>query len=80
MKPGAGANEDATGKPLRAVVAVRGATIRGGVIVTVGAIRGNADFDADLSIYFGSGDRKAHSSNRSKSKRCEYLHEFSSVW
>jgi hypothetical protein len=35
--------------------------------------------DADLSFYFGSGDRKAHSGYRSEGKRCEYLHKFSSV-
>src|ERR1700684_1052196 len=80
MKPWSGADEDATVKPLRAIVAVRGATVRSGVIVTIGTLRGDPDVDADLGICFGSGDRKAHSSNRSKGKRCEYLHEFSSVF
>src|ERR1700679_1096104 len=80
MKPRTGTNKDSTVKPLRAVVAVRGATIRSGVIVTIGTIGCSPDLDSDLGIYFGSGDRKAHCANRSKGKRCEYLHEFSSVF
>src|ERR1700728_4171238 len=43
VKPRAGANEDATGKPLWAVVAVGSALIRRDVIVAVGTLRSDAD-------------------------------------
>src|SRR5580692_6563332 len=79
MKPRACANKDATSKPFRAIVAIRGATIGSGVIVAIGTMRGGPDLDVNLGLYFGSGDRNADCPNRSKGKRCEYLHEFSSV-
>jgi hypothetical protein len=50
MKPRANANEDATGKPLRAVVAVGGALVGWDVIVAVGTYRGDADVDLYLSL------------------------------
>jgi hypothetical protein len=70
MKPWASANENATRKPLRTVVAVRSTAIRRGVIVTVGAVggRSNADADADLCLYFGSGRYEANPSNSNERK------------
>lgn len=65
VKPRAGANEDATGKPLRSVVAVGGAVVRRDGIVAVGTIRRNSDVDAYLSLCFGSGYREADCSNGS---------------
>jgi hypothetical protein len=64
MKPGARAKEDATGKPLRAVVAVGGAVVRRDVIVAVRADRRDSDIDLYLSMCFGSGQREADCSNR----------------
>src|ERR1035438_6713381 len=61
MKPWAGANEDAPGKPFRTVVAVGGTCIRGDVVITVGTVRSysDADCDADLRLGFGGGSREA---------------------
>jgi len=65
VKPRAGANEYATGKPLRAVVAVGGAVVRRDVIVAVGTFGRDADVDLHLSLCFGSGYREADCSNGS---------------
>ena|ERR1035437_9447388 len=46
----AGSDEDASGEPLGAIVAVGGAAIRGCIIVTVRAVRGCANRDAGLSL------------------------------
>ena len=45
MKPWARANEDAAGKPFRAVVAIRGAVVRRDVVVAIGAFRRDADIE-----------------------------------
>ena len=65
VKPRASADEDAATKPLRAVVAVGGALVGRGVIVTIGTFRRGSDFDAYLSLCFGSGSHEADSSNDS---------------
>ena len=65
MKPRAGANEDATRKPLRAVVAVGGALVRRDVIVAVGTFGRDADVNLYLSLCFGSGYREADCGNGS---------------
>jgi hypothetical protein len=54
MKPGSGTDEDAAGKPFRAVVSVRSAAIGRCVVVAIGALRSYADIDADLSLCLGS--------------------------
>ena len=55
VKPWAHADEDAARKPVRAVIAVGSAIVRRRVVIAVGADRGYADFDSDLSLHFGSG-------------------------
>jgi hypothetical protein len=65
MKPGASANEEATGKPFWAVVAVRGAVVGRNVIVAVRAFGRDSDVDLYLSLYFGSRKREADGSNSS---------------
>jgi len=65
VKPRASADEDATGKPLGAVVAVGGAIVGRDVIVTVRTFRRDADVDLYLSLRFGSGHGKADCSNTS---------------
>ena len=50
MKPWTSADEDATRKPFRAVVAVGGTAIGRAVIVTIGTFGGYSDFDSDLSL------------------------------
>jgi hypothetical protein len=50
VKPWTGADEDSAGKPLRAIISVRRASIRSDVIVAVRAAWSNSDIDADLSL------------------------------
>lgn len=57
MKPWASAYEDAANKPFRTVVAGRSTGVGGDVIVTVGTVGGCTDFDADLSLCLGPGNR-----------------------
>ncbi len=45
VKPGPGANEEAAGKPLRAIVTIRGTVIRRGLIVSIRASRRFSDTD-----------------------------------
>jgi len=68
MKPWAGADEDAFGKPFRTVVSRGGTGIWSNVIVTVGAVRGWTDLDADLGrcIRGGRGDCDADHGNHSQ--------------
>jgi hypothetical protein len=61
MKPWAGADEDFTVEPLRAVIAGGGTVIRRTVIVAIRTIRGNADFNVDLSFRLGRDSREANS-------------------
>jgi len=65
MKPGASANEDATGKPLRTVVAVGGAVVWSDIIITIRTFRCDSDVDVYLSLCFGSSYREADCSNSS---------------
>ena len=50
MKPRASANEDASNKPLRAVVTSRSAVIRSNVVVSVGTLWCYSDVDAYLCV------------------------------
>jgi len=67
MEPRAGANEYATRKPFRAVIALRSTIIRLVVIVTIRAVRSRSNIDADayLGLCFGSGRREADGSDAS---------------
>jgi hypothetical protein len=49
MEPRAGSDKDTAGEPLRPIVPVRGAAIRGVVEVTVRASRRHSDIDGDSS-------------------------------
>jgi hypothetical protein len=48
VEPWAGSDEDAARKPLRAVVAIRGAGIGRSLIVAVGAVRSYSNADSHL--------------------------------
>jgi hypothetical protein len=74
MKPRASADEDATGKPLWAVVAVGSAFVRRSVIVAVGTFRRNADIDLYLSLCFGSGYHETDCSDSSERKQLKSVH------
>jgi hypothetical protein len=65
VKPRAGADEYAAGKPFWAVVARRSAAVRSGVVVSIGTSRLCSDSDDDLSRRFWSGDSEQQCSKNS---------------
>jgi hypothetical protein len=75
MKPRSSADEDASVKPFRAVVACGSTVIRSDVIVTIRAVRGNADLDADLRLCVGRGSREADGTNGAQKYKCKYAHK-----
>jgi hypothetical protein len=74
VKPGSHTDEDATRKPLRAVVAVGGAVVGRDVIVAIGTLRRNPDFDGYLSLGLGSGYRETDCRNGSERKQFKSVH------
>jgi hypothetical protein len=74
VKPWAGANEDAVGKPLRTVVAGGSTGIRSDIIIAIRAIRGYSDVDAHLSLSSGSGSREADPGSRGQQYKSTYTH------
>src|ERR1700685_223152 len=66
VKPRASANKHVSTEPFRAVVARGSAAIRCGVVVTVGAYRGDTDIDGDGRLRFGTGRCEAASGNGSQ--------------
>jgi hypothetical protein len=79
VKPRASTDEDTTGKPLRAVVAVGSTGVRSAVVVAVGAFGFDADTDADPSLCLRSGRREANYGNSSSKNPTESVHESSSL-
>ena len=78
VKPRASADENAAGKPFRTVIAVGSAAVRSGVVITVGTLGSDSDFEPDfLRRRFGRGDGETDSSNSNQCKTFEYIHEFS---
>src|SRR3984957_19738966 len=78
-EPRTGADENAAGKPFRAVVAVRSAIVGRRIIVAVWAIRGGCGF-AGLSAYRGGFCRQANARrNHQCNKNDEPLHASSST-
>jgi hypothetical protein len=77
VKPWARANEDASCKPFRAVIAVGSAGIRTVVVVTIRAVGSDADAYNNLSLHFGSGRGKAGSGKNSQGKTLESVHDIS---
>jgi hypothetical protein len=78
MKPWASADEDASGKPLRAIVAVRSAAVGSTIVVAIGTNRGYADFDAHLGLHSGSTCRKAKTGGCSQCNNFQSTHKFTS--
>ena len=74
VKPWAGSDKHAPGKPLRAIVAVGRAAIRSGVVIAIGTVGGDSNVDTDLSLCFGGGYGETDCSNRSQSKIFESVH------
>jgi hypothetical protein len=81
MKPWTSANEYAARKPFRAVVAVGSTAVRRRVVVTVGAVGGgsNVDADADLRSCSGSSRCEAKPGNSNEYKIFQPDHIFSSL-
>jgi hypothetical protein len=65
VKPRASANEAVAVEPFWTIVASGSTVIRSNIIVTIGAYRGYADLDVDLSLRFGGDSDEADSSNSS---------------
>ena len=63
MEPRARANEDAAGKPLRAVVAVGSALIGRDIIIAIGTYRRDSDLDGYLPLRFRCAYRETESGN-----------------
>jgi hypothetical protein len=68
VKPRAGAYEDAAGEPFGAVVAVGSAGVGSVIVIAIGAIRGNADVNADLSRWFSRYCRQGNSCKSKEGK------------
>lgn len=58
MKPGAGADKDATGKPFRPVVAIGGATVGRVIVITIGANRRWSNVDRNLCLRFRAAENR----------------------
>jgi len=56
MKPRADANENASHKPFRTIIAVGSASVRWNIIITVRTVRSRPDFHGDLSLGVGGSD------------------------
>ena len=78
VKPWASADKDAVGKPLRAIVTVRRATVRRGFKITIRTSGRYADADADLGLCSGSTCCNAESSNGGQSRKFHSAHKFTS--
>jgi hypothetical protein len=66
VEPGASADEDPADEPIRPVVAIGSAAIRGVVEVSVGAHRGYPNVDRDLSWCRGQTHQRNSESRESK--------------
>jgi hypothetical protein len=67
--PRASADEDAAGKPLRPIIAIRSAVVRRCLVITVGAHRRYSDADTNLCMRFISGSKQKACSNRHQGER-----------
>src|SRR5277367_6579462 len=81
MKPLAGANEYAAGKPFRTVIPCGSAVVRGDVVIAVRTIGccPDIDIDADLSLCFGERRGEASSCNGRQHQKFESMHKFTSL-
>ena len=78
VKPWAGTDKDAVGKPLGTVVTVRSATVRRVFEVTVRASGRHTDADADLGLGSGSTCCNAETSDGGQSEKFYSAHKFTS--
>src|SRR5258708_3719305 len=78
VKPWAGTDKDAIGKPLGAVITVGSATVRRGIVVTVRTNGRYPDADADLGLGSGSTCCDAETSDDGQSEKFQSTHKFTS--
>jgi hypothetical protein len=78
MKPGAGSDEHATVEPIRPVISVRSAVVRGVVKIAIRAYGSNPDADRDLRRRNLGRAQERHAYGRD-SKRFSGEHKFSSL-
>lgn len=74
VEPGPGSYEDAASEPIRTVVAVGSAVIRGIVKVSVGANRGYTDINRNLSRCFRAGGEQKSSSKKEQTEKFGNAH------
>jgi hypothetical protein len=74
VEPGADAEEDSAGKPLRAVVAVGSAVVGRDVVVAIGTDGRGPNFDGYLSLGSGSGHGEADCGYSCQDKKRKLAH------
>lgn len=74
--PGAGANEDAPGEPLRSIVPVRRAVVGRSFVISIRANWRYANIDRYLCIRFVRRSKEKPCSNRQETKRLYCFHHF----
>lgn len=79
MKPRTCPDEDAACKPFGAIVPVGSAAVGSSIIVAIRALRGDADFNADLSLYLGSADCETETGNSGQGDELKALHRLTST-
>jgi len=78
VKPWAGTDKDAVGKPLWTVVTVRSATVRRGFEITIRTSGRYPDADADLGLGAGSTCCNAKTGDGGQSEKFHSAHKFTS--
>jgi hypothetical protein len=78
VKPWAGSDKDAIGKPLGAVITVGSTTVRRGLVVTVRTNGRYTDADADLGLGSGSTCCDAETNDGGQSETFHSTHKFTS--
>jgi hypothetical protein len=75
VKPGAGSDEHATSEPLGPIVAVRGAVVRGKVVIAIRANWFGSDIHRDLCAC-GARNAQQSANQRRKGKKFPITHGF----
>ena len=76
MEPGSSTDEHATCEPLRTVISVRSAVVRGFLIVSVWAYRSSANLHRNLSWCAGASHGKQARSHSRHQKVLQSMHSF----
>jgi hypothetical protein len=79
VKPRAGSDEDAIGKPLGAVITVGSTPVGGDIVVAVWTSGRYTDADAYLGLCSGSSCNNAETSDGGQSEKFQSTHKFTSL-